>query len=307
MYKSSLVILTTGTNERLTDLSKLLCSISKQAVEPSELIIASEATSPELEKLLEKYFCPCENHKIISTGYWNRCKTANEAIRKARGSIIFLLEDDLILKDNFIEEMAKSFDSKTRIGCVYSRCSWVYHEGLRNRAGIKGFMAKIVSTLSIHQSILSKQTKRLDHYLCEVPVFTMSVACRREALYKAGLYDENVSEPISGEDYDLALRIRKAGYRIVMNAKAISHHFTRQVTKRVTKIHDSAKYLSDLNESELYFVTKNRDILGVHHVMLHVAYRALESIAWAVRAKNAKASIYGIAGTLRGFAKGLLV
>ena len=303
-HKFSVIILTTGADERLPYLNRLLQSLAVQSIKPWELIIASELSSG-LEELLKKYFCPCRNHRVLITGYWNKCKTANRAIKESRGDVVFLLEDDLILKENFIEEMLKVFDLDPKIGCVHSRCIWVYREGLRSKGGVKGFIAKLISKLSIHESVLRRQIKKINSYLYEVPVFTMSVACRKEALYKAGLYDESVGEPISGEDYDLALRVRRAGYKVVLNSRAISYHFTRQVTKKATRIKEEPNYLEGINESEVYFMVKNRSMLGSNNIMLHAIYRALESIAWGIRARRASAIVYGIHGVVKGLIKGI--
>jgi len=306
MRKFTVIILTTGMGERLRYLDGLLSSLSRQTVKPSELIVASEVSNDGLRRLLGKYFCSCESHRVIATGYWNKCKTANKAIRESTGEIIFLLEDDLELKDDFIEEMLKTFSLDSRIGCVYSKCIWVYPEGLRSKGGIKGFVARLISRLSIHESVLPRHVKKINEYLYEVSVFTMSVACRKDVLLKIGLYDESVNEPISGEDYDLALRIRRSGYKIVQNVRAVSYHHTRQVSKKLSHLSMNPEYLRGLNESEVYFIVKNRNMLGSCSTLLHVAYRILESIAWASRTRRPSTLIYGVAGTIEGLAKGLM-
>jgi len=302
----SIVILTVGTDERIRYLDQLLKSIERQTVKSFELIIASETSKGRLEDLLRKYFPSNEDCRILVAGYWNKCKTANKAIKEAKGGIIFLLEDDLVLRENFIEEMLKTFDLDPKIGCVYSQCMWVYPEGLRSKGGIKGFVARLISKLSIHESVLPRHVKKIDEYLYEVPVFTMSVACRKDVLLKIGLYDESVNEPISGEDYDLALRIRRSGYKIVQNVKAVSYHHTRQVSKKLSHLSTNPEYLRGLNKSEVYFIVKNRNMLGFCSTLLHVAYRILESIAWASRTRRPSTLIYGVTGTIEGLAKGLM-
>jgi len=305
MRKFTIVILTTGVGERLKYLDRLLSSLSRQTVKPSELIVASEVSNDGLRRLLDRHFCLCESHRVIATGYWNRCKTANRAIKEAKGEIVFLLEDDLVLRENFIEEMLKTFDLDSRIGCVYSRCVLLYPEGLRSKGGIKGFVARLISKLSIHESVLPRHVRRINEYLYEVPVFSMSVACRKDVLLKIGLYDESVDEPISGEDYDLALRVRSSGYKIVQNVKAVSYHYTRQVSRKLSHLSMNPEYLRGLNESEVYFIVKNRNMLGPCSILLHVAYRVLESIAWTLRTRRPSTLIYDVIGAIEGLAKGL--
>ncbi|MCX8205541.1 MAG: glycosyltransferase [Candidatus Nezhaarchaeota archaeon] len=301
-----MIVLTTGSDERLKYLDKLLSSLSRQTTKNYELIVASETLSNELQELLGKHFCACESHRIIATGYWNKCRTANKAIRSSKGDIVFLLEDDLSLERNFLEEVLKTLEAYPEIGCVYSRCIWVHSEGLRGRGGVKGLVAKLAGKLSIHEAALPKQSRRINDYLYEAPVFTMSVACRREALYKAGLYDEGVEEPILGEDCDLALRIRRAGYKIFLNTRAVSYHFTKQVAKKVKEVVKKPSYLMGINRSEVYFIAKNRDLLDLGCVVLHVVYRMLESVAWGIRARKILVVVYGICGAVIGFLRGLL-
>jgi GT2 family glycosyltransferase len=134
----------------------------------------------------------------------------------------------------------------------------------------------------------------------------MSVACRREALLKVGLYDMSIREPILGEDYDLALRVRKAGYRIVQTSRAVSYHLTRQVSKGVAKYSRDPSKLMGAYETEVYFMAKNRDVLGAANVIGHAMYRAVEAIAWGARSRNPKAILYGVAGSVKGLIRGSL-
>jgi hypothetical protein len=169
-----------------------------------------------------------------------------------------------------------------------------------------GWLARALSKLSIHESALPRMVRRINDHLVEVPVFTMSVACRREALLRAGLYDMRVREPILGEDFDLALRIRKAGYKIIQTTRAVSYHLTMQVTKGIIKYSKDPSKLMGTYETEVYFMTKNRDILNLKNVINHAIYRSIEAVAWGIRSRNPSAIPYGIAGVIKGFMKGYL-
>jgi GT2 family glycosyltransferase len=300
----TVLILTSGTEERHIFIEGLLRSLAKQTVKPDEVIIATETNGEELDKKANKYLS--KNYRIIETGYWNKCWTANKAILESKGNIIFLLEDDLYLAPNFIEEVLKAFDEYPEAGCVYSRCIWVFREGVRSKGGLIGWLAKTISKLSIHESVLSINFRKINDHLIEVPVFTMSVACKKEALLKAGLYDMRVKEPILGEDYDLALRIRKTGYKIIQTTKAISYHLTKQVSKGIIKYSKDPAKLMGTYETEVYFMTKNRDVLKISNIVKHVIYRVIESLAWGVRSKNLLVMLHGVIGLFKGFVRGYL-
>jgi len=303
--RTTVLILTSGTKDRHVLIRGLIKSLSQQTIKPDEVIIATETAGNELVKVANEYLGGM-TVKVIETGYWNKCWTANKAVLSSSGDIIFLLEDDLYLTPNFIEEALNAFKEYPEAGCVYTNCIWVFQEGARSRGGLMGWLAKALSKLSIHESALPRMVRRINDHLIEVPVFTMSVACRREALLRAGLYDMRVKEPILGEDFDLALRIRKAGYKIIQTTRAVSYHLTMQVTKGTIKYGRDPSKLMGTYETEVYFMTKNRDILNLKNAISHAIYRSIEAAAWGIRSRNPSAIPYGMAGVIKGFMKGYL-
>nr|MDO8133312.1 glycosyltransferase [Candidatus Njordarchaeum guaymaensis] len=285
MTSISVVVVTTGLPNRMNHLTRLLRSLSKQSVKDFELIIAAESRSERLAEIFRSLFCQCERHAMLITGTWNKCRTANMAIKHSSGDVIVLLEDDLVLEERWIEKVIETFSVMPRAGCIYPRCIWVYREGLSSKPGVGSFVARAVRKLSIHESLLRKETKRINDHLTEVSVFTMCVACKREAVYEAGLFDELVEEPIQGEDFDLAFRIRAAGYAIVANNKAIAYHFTRQVTRKSLGFSMGPRSIQGTYRSETYFLTKNWRAIGLW-LFPHILYRAIESFAWGVRSRR---------------------
>jgi len=298
---ASVIVLSTGSRDRIKFLEHLLRSLARQSFRGFETVLVVEEMSRELEELVSSF--TSIRLRILATGYWNKCRSMNEAVRRVESPILVLLEDDLILEPNFIEEILKPF-SDERVGCVYSRCIWVFSESIRRSKSFTGFIARAVSKLSVHEHLF-RMVKRVGEHLYEVPVFTMSVACRRDVLIKAGLWDESVEEPIQGEDYDIALRIAKLGYGIVQSTKAVSYHFTRQTMKRFLKLKRDSRYIMGLNYSDTYFIAKNADVLGFATALSHSIYRILESIFWAMRVGDIRVSLYGVAGALLGFVRGL--
>jgi GT2 family glycosyltransferase len=303
--RTTVLVLTTGTKDRLALIEGLLKSLARQTVKPDEVLIASETNRKELTEMAGKHLKGTD-FRVVETGYWNKCWTANRAILESKGDVIFLLEDDLYLAPTFVEEVLKAFKECPWVGCVYTKCVWVFREGARSRGGLLGWLARALSKLTIHESVLPRMVRRISGHLIEVPVFTMSVACRREALLKAGLYDTSVREPILGEDYDLAFRVGKAGYRIVQTSRAVSYHLTRQVSKGVARYSKDPSKLMGTYETEVYFMAKNRDVLGVTNVISHAVYRAVEAIAWGIRSRNPKTILYGVAGSVKGLIRGSL-
>jgi hypothetical protein len=56
-------------------------------------------------------------------------------------------------------------------------------------------------------------------------------------------------------------------------------------------------------ETEVYFMTKNRDILKTSNIVAHAIYRVTEAVIWGIRTKSIKVILYGIMGSIKGFIK----
>jgi hypothetical protein len=81
---------------------------------------------------------------------------------------------------------------------------------------------------------------------------------------------------------------------------------TRQVSKGVARYGKDPSKLMGAYETEVYFMAKNRDVLGVVNVISHAIYRAVEAMAWGARSRNPKAMLYGVAGSVKGLIRGSL-
>lgn len=294
---------TTGSPRRVHHISHLMKSLSNQTFQDFEILIATEKTSKELRKAVSSLLPP-EKFEIEEFGHWNKCKTANEAIKSTDGDVVVLLEDDLVLERKWLESVLESFDRHPEAGAVCSKCIWKHKEGLASQAGVKARIANLWDHMSVSKSVFARKRERIKDHLVSVPTFTMCVACRREALLDAGLFDESVEEPIQGEDYDLAMRIRSTGYRILLNENARAIHYTRQVSKKTSKVREDPKFIEGNYLTETYFYAKNFDEIGLN-IIPHAIHRVAESVNWAARSRKPSAIYHGGKGTILGLIKGL--
>jgi len=304
MRSVSIIVVTTGLPSRLSHLSNLLGSLSRQSIKDFELIIASESQSTRLTEIFGSFFCRCERHTVLITGTWNKCKTANRAIEDSCGEIIVLLEDDLILENRWLEKVLSAFSEVPHAGCIYPKCIWACREGLSSKHGAASFVGRMLGKLSIYESVLRKQTTRINDHLTEVPIFTMCVACKREALYRAGLFDESLEEPMQGEDFDLAFRIRAAGLPIFASKEPIGWHFTKQVTRKSAMFARDPASIESVFGSEAYFFAKNWRSIGFA-LLGHMVYRLIESIAWTIKSKRVTLPFHGAKGLFIGMVHGI--
>lgn len=123
----------------------------------------------------------------------------NYGIRKAKGNIIALLDDDSIAEPNWLEEISTSFQELPRDCAV-----------VKGKTKMYGY-----SDLG---AFLQNNFDDSDSWI------TNNIAYRKEILCKVGLFDEMNFSLAAWEDLDLGYRIQRAGYKRFYNPKAIIYH-----------------------------------------------------------------------------------
>jgi GT2 family glycosyltransferase len=299
----TIVINTIGKN--LASIKRLLYSIKTQDFKNYEVIIATESNGDKLEKLCRQLNMDC---RVIETGYWNRCMTGNIGILRSRGELVAILEDDVVLEPSWLTKLVAVLTSDKDVGCTYSAVINPFgSESIVVKTNKKAvqFIVKALNTLRVHNHFARKKLN----------VFSLTVICRKEALLKAGLFDVNVEEPIVAEDYDLALRVQKAGYKVIVCGEAKAFHYSFHMYKRaLTALGKGPQWWGKLVENDTYFFAKHYDVLGIFAVLMHAFYNAIFS-PLALLLKLGKASIgffvkiflYSIEGSFVGFIRGLLI
>ena len=277
MILISIVINTTGKN--LVNIRRLLYSIKQQNYNQYEIVIATESNSIKIRHICETLGLKCV---ILETGYWNRCLTADVAILKSKGELIAVLEDDIELEPNWLSKMIQCISNDKYIGCVYSNVINPFgSESIASQATNKMlyYIVRIVNTLRVHNNFARKK----------INVFSLTAICKREALLKAGLFDMSVEEPIVAEDYDLAIRVQKAGYKIITCNYAKALHYTHHAYKRtLLALERGSRWWERLIENDTYFFAKHYDVLGFV-VFTHAIYNAFISpLALLVRLTKIK-------------------
>ncbi|HEV2881253.1 MAG TPA: glycosyltransferase family A protein [Pyrinomonadaceae bacterium] len=173
-----------------------LDSVFAQTFDGYEIIVVNDGApdTEELERVLEPY-----RERIIYLKQENRGPSAarNTGIRAARAPLVGLLDGDDLWEPEFLSVMLDELERDASIGVLY--CDAIYF-GDSLEAG-RSFMELNPSTGEVTFERLLAQE-------CNI---TSSVVARRELLERAGLFDEGLR---SSEDFDLWLRVLKAGGRV---------------------------------------------------------------------------------------------
>jgi GT2 family glycosyltransferase len=293
----SVVIRTTGTRYKLPLLGNLLRSLSRQTVRDFELIIVCESNKEAIEKLVSKYF---DKFKVIETGYWNRARTTNVGIKIASGEYVVLLDDDYTMDEKWLETMLGYIkDSPPYIACIGSACESVFKEALKYKFSIVKIFEKALSIASLWE----KKAKVLPNGLIVTVDFGgMHVICRRKSVVEVGGCDEELNEPMVGDDSSIALKLWRKGYKNAVCPMAKVYHLERYVSKQIGK---PISYYEGMAYSDAYIHMKYFDIIGFH-AFFQIIYRILWGLAYSLRCRNLKILVFVLRGVILGFIRGFL-
>jgi glycosyltransferase involved in cell wall biosynthesis len=231
-------------------IAQALDSCLNQTFQDFEIIVVNDGC-PDTEAL-ERVLAPYQQHiryiKQKNTGLAGACNTA---IRAARAPLILHLDADDWLVPECLESQVAFMRDHPELDAVYSNSIFF---GDTDWNG----------------------TYLMDHYPSEGDVTFLSViesrTCpanpasiiRREALFRVGLYDEELR---SWEDYDMWLRILKSGGRMGYNRKPLVHYrrwqgsLTTQALRYgeyALRVLDKAKAAGNLTSDELRALEKRR-------------------------------------------------
>jgi glycosyltransferase involved in cell wall biosynthesis len=177
-------------------IAETLDSVLAQTFTDYEIIVVNDGSpdTEELERALEPY-----RPRITYLKQENRGPSGarNYGIRAARAPLVALLDGDDLWEPEFLSAMLDELGRDPSVGVLY--CDALYH-GDTPEAG-RSFMEFYPSSGEV-------TFERLLTHECNVIV---AIVARRELLLRAGLFDEALR---SSEDFDLWLRILKAGGRI---------------------------------------------------------------------------------------------
>ena len=186
-----------------------LDSVFAQTFTDYEVIVVNDGSPDTLE--LEQALAPYMS-RIVYLKQENRGVSAarNTAIKAARGSLLAFLDGDDVWLPNYLEVQVARITADPTIDVLYP-----------NVLMFGGFSEDGEEFMTICPSTGPVTFERL--LLQECNVSNCSIA-RRETLVRAGLFDESLR---SVEDFDLWLRVIKAGGRITYHDRVLARYRRR--------------------------------------------------------------------------------
>lgn len=183
-------------------IEECLLSIINASPKNKEIIVIDNNSTDKGPEIVKKF----KEVKLIHESKRGPSAARNAGIRESTGDIILFLDDDLIIDKNYINEIINTFDEDKKIIAV---------GGFAHSYDKK-------SIISLSHEVRLMGYSPSEEGIIEVDTIpTMTFSTFKKVLDEVGTFDENL---MGAEDYDLCLRIRKKGYKCVMNSKAIVYH-----------------------------------------------------------------------------------
>lgn len=187
-----------------------------------EVIVVDAGSTDGTSKIVEEMSQTYHNIILVKSNIANVAFQRNVGVQHSNGRIILNFSGHAIAPENLIGTLAtRLLSSELEVGGV----------GCAER--------KIPEDNSIHSLAINSVTRNIfggglirPYNLAESERFVNSVAfCayRREILFKVGLFD--ASNPF-GDDADLNLRIRKAGYKILFTPSTFVYYEARATLRK---------------------------------------------------------------------------
>jgi len=243
MIRASIIIPTYNRGKLLCD---TLTNLIGQLPPDGEIIVVdqSDAVCSELMEIIRKNSTRAHYYKIFVKGLPH---ARNYGLKRALGEIIIFCDDDVIPGQHFIENHLRNYQEKD-VGGVGGRILPNEHTAVtpyQTGSEYHRRDAKTAGHLSAGKSkrnfpcafAVHKQTGRIrrwDAHLIDNFDATerayidhaqgCNMSFRKEALVKAGGFDERFGGSAHLEETDLCLRIRRAGYKLVFDPEAALVH-----------------------------------------------------------------------------------
>ena len=245
MKRASVIILSWNGE---TYLPECLNAVMAQRHAPHEVILVDNASTDGSPQFVAANFPQvriiCNDENLGFAG------GMNVGLKQATGDIAVLLNQDTVVREDWLAELVKAMETDERVGIA--GCKMLYPDG---------------QTIQHAGGYLEYPLGLAHHYGCGEPdqgqwdeqqevdyVTGAAMAIRRETLMRIGYLDEGFF-PAYFEDVDICLRARQAGYKVVYVPTAVLRH------------HESASTETETIEQHYYYHRNRLRLLLKHYTL----------------------------------------
>ena len=288
---TSIIILTFN---QLSYSIKCLDSLKKYTSDPYEIILVDNGSTDGTREYLKRFEVDNDHVKLIlndkNMGF---AKGTNQGISGADGNTILLLNNDVVVTENWLERMMSHLEKHPDIGMVGPMSNAVSGpqlvENVPYGTDMKA-MQRFAKGLAAANTGKTTEVMRLVGFCLLMKKGVLDIIGGLDEYYISGNY----------EDDDLCLRSLIAGYRNIIAHDVFVHHFGSMTFKG-----NAIDYSSTMQANRSYFADKWKDIVELtsdgYRVNLTKEMQLKKLITWG----EERFSSGDVAGAVRIFERAL--
>lgn len=246
----SIITVNYNTAEVTLELLESLNSITYKNI---EIIVVDNASSKDASTIPQKFPGITFIQNSINEGF---AGGNNRGIEKAKGEIIFLLNNDTEVAPSFIEPVIELFEKDDKIGIVSSKLIYHHSKNIIQYAGSKG-----INSLTARGTFIGTGEEDKGQY--NKPANTAlahgaAMAIHRKVIDKIGMLPEVYF--LYYEEMDFCEHAKRNGFTIWFQPASVVYH---KESMSVGKL--SAMKIYYLNRNRLLFIRRN--IFGIKGII----------------------------------------
>jgi len=258
------------TRNRWASLKRLLqsicLSVNVDLKNDVEVIIVDDASTTKPPHFIFD-FCNMFNKFLIIRN--EKCLGAsasrNRGLVASKGKYLLFVDDDAVLPPNFISTLMKLLDENNNIGMAGGIIKYLKKP---TKAQYIAWRVNLTPLAFLHGNITYESAKSIDSSeLLDADYIPTAFLVKREIVMKIGGFDEKI--PLYYDDSDFGYRIKKLGFKIVIDPS-------------ISVYHDTGDTIFS-NPRKIYMCIRNSSIFMVKHSNIHRLFVSLGACILSIR------------------------